>query len=943
MGKLKFNLCRLAAFLLCCVLLMAVPAWAVAAEKTQTKVVRVGWYEDVYNAIGEHGERRGYVYEYQQAVAAYTGWKYEYVRGGWHDLLKKMQSGEIDLLAGVSYTDERAQEMLFSELPMGQEKYYLYADLKNTDISASHLESLKGKRVALLPGSVQGSQLHAWDEAHGLDLQYVVSGGFEDAKKKFARREIDLVSSVETPEWVAAGMSAVAVTGGSDIYFAVNKQRPDLKADLDNAMRTLAYENPFFTNDLYKRYLSATSTVVLAPEEKEWLSGHGAIRVGWLKHDPGISDIDANDGRLIGVINDYIRFASDCFEQQKLRFELVAFDSQSEQLQALKDNKIDMIFHFSQNPYFAERNGLVLSATVLSANMVAITGRDYFVEDLANTVAVVRGDELIKGYISYNYPKWKVLEYTSAEEAEKAVRDSKADCLLADSGELYRYIADKRLRSIILTKPNNTSFAVGSGEVALLSILNKTLKTMPPSMLTASMSMYNHLLRKVTMTDFVKDNVWSVAMAVTAVFLAIVLTILAFLRKSKLAETEALKLNKKLQESQTALEEAVRRAESANMAKTDFLFNMSHDIRTPMNALLGYARLMKDELKDPKLLDYQDKMEQSGNLLLSIINNVLDMARIESGKMELDEQYSVAGDILNDICEVFKIEAEKKDIELVYEVRIEHKHILCDIIKVQEIFANLVSNAIKYTPSGGKIIVRSEELPPTREGRVRVKTEVIDTGIGMSKEYIPKLFDAFSRERNTTAGKVGGTGLGMAIVKKLVKMMGGTVSVESELGKGSRFTVVLEHKIADKAYYEHKAPAFNIIAAKEKIKDKHILLAEDNDLNAEIAEFILRKMGLVVERVENGAQCVARLASQPAGSYDLIFMDIQMPDMDGYEATRAIRNLPDKRKAEIPIVAMTANAFEEDRNNALKAGMNGHVAKPIDIEKVEKILFTLLQ
>ena len=943
MRRVKINLYRLAVFLLCFVLLAVAPVFALAAEKEQTKTVRVGWYEDVYNAIGEQGERRGYVYEYQQAVAAYTGWKYEYVRGGWQDLLRKMQAGELDLLAGVSYTDARAQQMLFSELPMGQEKYYLYADLKHTDISASNIESLKGKRVALLPGSVQGRMLQAWDEAHGLNLQYVVSGGFEDAKQKFANREIDLVSSVETPEWVAAGMSEVAVVGGSDIYFAINKNRPDLKTDLDNAMRTLAHENPFFTNDLYKRYLSAASTVVLSSDEKDWLAQHGVIRVGWLKHDAGVSDIDADSGKLIGVINDYIRLAADCFEGQKLNFELVAFDSQSGQLQALKDKKIDMIFHFSQNPYFAERNGLVLSNTVLSTTMVAVTGRDYFVEDIANTVAVEKGNELFKGYVSYNYPKWKIVEYESPEEVEKAVRDGKVDCLLTDSGELYRYIADKRLRSIFLTRSRNTAFAVNSGEIALLSILNKTLKTMPPSMLTASMSMYNHALRKVTMTDFVKDNLWGVGLTVTAVFLAILLTILAFLRKSRLAEAQAKKLNKELQESREALENALQRAESANSAKSSFLFNMSHDIRTPMNTLLGYARLMKEELTDPKLLDYQEKMEHSGKLLLSIINNVLDMARIESGKMELDENYSLAGDILNDICEVFKVEAEKKNIKLVHEIHVEHKHILCDVIKVQEIFANLVSNAIKYTPPGGKITVRSEELPSDKEGYMQLKTEVTDTGIGMSKEYLPKLFDAFSRERNTTVGKVVGTGLGMAIVKKMVEMLGGTISVASELGKGSTFTVILEHKIADEAYYEHKTPVLDLAIAKERIKDKHILLAEDNDLNAEIAVFILRKMGLVVERVEDGVQCVSKMESAPAGTYDLILMDIQMPNMDGYKATHAIRNFADSAKANIPIVAMTANAFEEDKQNAYAAGMNGHISKPIDVDKVQQVLITLLQ
>lgn len=377
-------------------------------------------------------------------------------------------------------------------------------------------------------------------------------------------------------------------------------------------------------------------------------------------------------------------------------------------------------------------------------------------------------------------------------------------------------------------------------------------------------------------------------------------------------------------------------AENANAAKSNFLFNMSHDIRTPMNAILGYNQLMKKEVMQPKLLHYLDKMEQSGNLLLSIINNVLDMARIESGKMELDENYNEVGKILSEICESFEIEARKKGVDFVYEKRVTHKHIICDVTKVQKIFINLISNAIKYTSAGGSVTVSVQEIPCEQEGFVRIKTQVSDTGIGMSKDYLPLLFDSFSRERNTTAGKIAGTGLGMAIVKELVERMGGTVRVESELGNGSQFTVILQHRIADKKYYEQNIESV-LADKKEILQGKHILLAEDNELNAEIAITLLEDIGLKIERVEDGIQCVSRLEQMPAGSYDLILMDIQMPQMDGYKATETIRSLRDKAKSGIPIVAMTANAFEEDRKMALDKGMNEHIAKPIDVEKVEEV------
>jgi len=388
----------------------------------------------------------------------------------------------------------------------------------------------------------------------------------------------------------------------------------------------------------------------------------------------------------------------------------------------------------------------------------------------------------------------------------------------------------------------------------------------------------------------------------------------------------------------------LKKAETASLAKTRFLNNMSHDIRTPMNAILGYAQLMKDELKGkdlPETSEHLKKLQQSGSLLLSIINNVLDMAQIESGKMEIDENYARIEDIRQTLFEIFEDEAKKKNLELHYTINIEHEHILTDITKVKEIFVNILSNAIKYTPSGGSVMLNIDELACDEPGYMIVRTSVSDTGIGMSRDYLTKIFDAFTRERNTTKSKITGSGLGMSIVKKYVDLLGGTIDVESELGKGSTFTVTLKHRIADESYYE-KTQTENSETCSEILEGKNILLAEDNDLNAEIAEVILERAGLKIERVEDGIQCVNRIMKMPAGTYDMILMDIQMPQMDGYKATRVIRRLPDKDKACIPIIAMTANAFEEDKRKAIAAGMNGHIAKPIQVDKLLSTLKTIL-
>ena len=922
MDKIKINIQKQICILLGLALFITALPVSVSAEEKSSKTVRVGWYEGTYNTTGQNGERSGYSYEYQQTVAAYTGWDYEYVTEDWSELLKMLENGEIDLLGGVSYTEERADSMLFSEQPMGEERYYLYADLSNTDISTSNLTTLNGKRIGMLEKSSATTQYCEWEQKHEIHTQHIVITSARDVHEKLAENQIDGVILNESPQWEQENLSAIVVVGGSDNYFVINKERSDLKEDLDNAMRRIEHDKPFYEDDLYKRYLSARSVETLTDEEKTWLDQHGAIRIGYLKSDAGISQTDTGNSEPVGIINDYIRYASDCLENQTLGFELKGFDSQEEQIQALKDNEIDMIFHMNQNPYEAEQNDLILSNTVFEVNVAVLTASDHFDETEENTVAISKGNLLSKWYISYNYPQWKICEYDSSQEVKKAVRNGEADCFIVKAGQTSKRLEDNKLHSAFLTKLSYSSFAVHRKNTLVLSVLNKTLNTLPVSQLSGAFSMYENTLQKVTLLDYIKDNFLAVSVVFLAVFLIILVMILYLLMKARKAQLQA---------------------ESANAAKSNFLFNMSHDIRTPMNALLGYNELMKRELTDPKLMDYQKKIEQSGNLLLSIINNVLDMARIENGKVELDENYVKIGDVLKEIYEVFDAEAEKKGIHLTMESQVVHEHILCDETKIKEIFLNLLSNAVKYTPSGGTVSVNIKELPCDREGYVRIQNEISDSGIGMSKEFLPSLFVAFARERNTTAGKVAGTGLGMPIIKKYIDMMNGTIDVESELGRGTRFTVVLPCKIADEVYYEQKPKRYSESKIKEIIQGKRILLAEDNDLNAEIAMTILEDMGFAVERVEDGIQCVDKIEQEPAGSYDLILMDIQMPNMDGYKATQAIRRLSDKDKSGIPIVAMTANAFEEDKRKALERGMNDHIAKPIAVDKVEKVMISILK
>ena len=914
-------------------------------DEKQPQTIRVGSFEDTFNYVDKNGVRRGYGYELMQALSGYTGWKFEYVKCDWSDCFDKLENGEIDIMGDISYTDERAQKMLFSDEPMGEEKYILYADLSDMDIGTSDFKSMDGKCVGVLMGTEPEIMLTEWENQNGVQTEHVNVNNNDDVKKKLANHEIDAFVSLEESIWSEQGISSVTTIGKSGIYFAINKERSDIKTELDRAMCQLEQNSPFFKADLYKKYFTLNYNQSLTGGEKSWVEEHGDIRIGFLNNDPAIFSRDEATEKLTGMLAEYTSYAKDCLGNQTLKFYIQDYDDYDEMLQALQDHEIDMIFYAGRNPDLAEKKGYTLTNTAWTYSLMAVTDEENFDEHNVYTVAVPKEKEALKQYIAFSYPQWKSVDYDSFEDAADMIANEEADCFLMGASQAMIYDNSQKFRSVPLTKTMEACFAVRGGEAPLLSILNKTIKAMPSDMLTSALAIYDSTADKVTFLDFIKDNM--LAFFVTAGFFAlgIIGIILVLLRKARKAESVAKLAANDTQKLNDKLEIALKKAEDASLAKTRFLNNMSHDIRTPMNAILGYAQLMEDELKGkelPETLEHLEKLQQSGNLLLSIINNVLDMARIESGRMEIDENYGRIENIRQTLFEIFDDEAKKKNLALHYTINVEHEHILTDTTMVKEIFVNILSNAIKYTPPGGSVRVNVDELPCDEPGYMITRTRVSDTGIGMSQEYLTNIFEAFTRERNTTKSKIAGTGLGMSIVKKYVELLGGTIDVESELGRGSTFTVTLKHRIADESYYVKKHVEESGISG-EILKGRNILLAEDNDLNAEIAEAILECAGLKIERVEDGIQCVNRIEKMPAGTYDMILMDIQMPKMNGYKATQAIRRLSDKDKACIPIVAMTANAFEEDKRDAIAAGMNGHIAKPIQVDKLLSMLAEIIR
>lgn len=924
---MRKSVCALLSLLL---LLSAVLPVKAAAETAPVKVVRVGSFEDTFNYCNEKGARKGYGYELLETLSGYTGWQFEYVTCDWSDCFEKLENGEIDIMGGISYTEDRAEEMLFSDEPMGEEKYYLYADLSRTNLSTSDYKTLNGKKVGVVMGTEPEVMLTEWEEKYGIKTQHVNISNNEDVKQKLANHEIDCFVSLEESYWAELGISTITRVGKSSIYYVLNKDRSDLKEELDNAMHALDEEAPFYTADLCKKYFSLDYKPILTGEEKAWLRKHGAIRMGFLTSDSGVSTYDPATGEITGTITDYIQFARDCLGNQELEFQLVGYDDKEAELNALKSGEIDMIFHFDQSPNLAEEYRLARTNTTWTANMMVVTNKQLFIENQVNRVAVPQNKISLTRYIAFYYPQWEIVDCDTQEDAIKLVKDGQADCFIIGVGSEAKYSKNHGFYSVPLPNPANSCFAVKSGNRSLLSILNKTLKAMPANMLTSSLAMHKSSARKVTLSEFIKDNFFRVLLVSSIAVAAILLTILMLLQKARKAEAAARKAANDTQELNAKLQVAVENAESANRAKSTFLFNMSHDIRTPMNAIIGYADLASRHLDDPaKLEKYMENIQVCGQNLLMLLNNVLDLARIENDKTEMEYSVSDVDKDFRNCIAMFRNQADSKGQTLMVTAHLLHPYVYVDIPHLTEVCTNLVSNAVKYTGACGTIYCDITQKPGEKEGWCDTVITVADNGIGMSQEFQKHIFEPFERERTSTVSKVEGSGIGMGIVKKLVGLMGGTVAVESKIGVGSTFTVTIPCRIASED--ESQAKRETSPSDQKCLCGTRILLTEDNDLNAEIATELLQEEGCTVDRAKDGVECVDMLEKAANGTYQMILMDIQMPVMNGYDAAKKIRRMDDPQKAGIPIIAMTANAFTEDKQAALDAGMNDHIAKPINM------------
>ncbi len=925
--------------ILCIVLILAlmVPAAAFAGndEKNEsentnslaTKVVRVGWFQsDLFqDGMSDDEPKSGYAYDYIRKLTDYTTWEYEYVYGEWAELYDMLCNGEIDFMAGMSKTDERENLMLFPTDAMEEDQYYLFKRADDTTMKSSDYSSFDGKKVGLLQNNRLSDFTKEWMERNDVNLEIVNYDSFDELEADFWAGKIDLQPRTIDGGSDESELSAVVYLGSEPSYLAVSKQKPELLDELNEAISDMNSVDPYVLQNMqYNNYGTAFMSTTLTDEEKEWLSEHPVIKVGYTPDYLPYCATD-EDGNATGLMTDVVEGIFDVLEIDTVpKIKYIEYASYKEVESALRSGEIDLGFPVTNDTWTLEKEDI-------SASSVVINDRGALFHKTSNTsgeykkIAIRESIISQTEYASLAYPDAELVTYTTVEECLNAVLDGEVDATIMDALRVELVTNQAKYDSLSYIELGNSTgkcLGVARGNKELLMIVNRGLKVLGSTYGYDRSYQYLTSFQSHTLLDFVKLHLISTAIGVGIIGLIMITLFLLYLRRQR----KNLAIQNELREQ----------AEKANAAKSAFLFNMSHDIRTPMNAVLGFNELMLQDIDNPdKLREYIGKIRISGEYLLGLINNVLEVARIDSGRATLDEE--IADMMSEDYYTVFENDVREKNLHVTRDIDIEHRYVYADAQKIREILLNILSNAIKYTPDGGSISLKLEEFDCEEDGFANYSCTISDTGIGMTEEFQKHIFDEFAREENSTHSGILGTGLGMSIVKKLVDIMGGTIMVESEPGKGSTFTVSMKLKVVDDpevALQESLEAEEDEANATVSLDDKRILVAEDNELNAEIAKAIIENLGAVVEIASDGIECIDMLVSHEAGYYDLILMDIQMPKLDGYAAARKIRGLEDADKAGIPIVAMTANAFDEDKKNAFDAGMNGHVAKPIDMAEL---------
>ncbi len=1055
-GISSFCLCTIS--LILAISMLIAPLYMVSAYAAEKKVVRVGYY--LHNNFQEGGPgevKSGYGYEYLQMLRNYTGWEYEYVyASSWDEQVAMLEKGEVDLILHAFQTEDRKETMLFSLEPMGREMNYLYTRVDHPELKAGSIETINDKTIGCMAGDFRYTIFTEWCEENDIDCTIRSYEDLTLMHEELLDGTIDAIigsdftSSSYAGEWVT-----IQRLGDEPIYIAVARGRQDLLDEVNAAQNEILTVNPYYPDEVRQKYQETSSTYLLklTDKQKAEIERRGTLKVGYCDGRRPIAYMDKETGQLQGILKDYL-------EAMKKNYGITCvtrvYEDDTSLLEALQKGEVDIIAPVGYEYSLAEQRGIAISNPLTKEVMIALYKGTQGTEtkEIMERVTVLKSSLTGEGYVEYFYPDAEIIYVNTLEEAVRLVETGEADSLVTRSSSLSvytkQYAKIRDLQILNLPNTNEINMAVRIDDVSLIPILNKGINLLSDADISYAMIAYSVASEEATWLTVIQDNPLTAAVVVVSLVLLIGLMFVAY--RLKIEERYAGKLK-------IAKEEA----EYANMAKSSFLTSMSHDIRTPMNAIVGMTTLATKHIDDREYVqNCLSKVSMASNHLLTLINDVLDINKIESGNLSLNiKVFSLADSIMN-LVNISRPQINEKNHH--FEIRIHGvstEHVFSDELRINQIFINLLSNAIKYTPAGGHITldIKAEKIKGVSD-RMLLRYIIEDDGVGMSKEFQNKMYEVFSMETDQ-ARQYGGSGVGLAICKNLIDLMGGTIQCESALGKGTKFTVTLDLPIADKLADHRMLPAMRLllvdddrifldtamdtlrdlgispdcvdsgekavelvtrmhkegrdypviiidwrmpemdgiettreirkivgpdvsiivissydltdvkVAALEagangfiskpffrstvydslsellgyerqvavsetahiNLKGLNILVAEDNEFNWEIAKEFLAISEITASRAENGQICLEMLSKSKDKEFDMVLMDIQMPEMNGYEAARAIRAHERADIRNIPIIAMTADAFSEDVAHCVEVGMNAHMAKPLSLEK----------
>ncbi len=1079
----------IAILLLSLLLIPLIPVGAITAEASGAKKIRVGYFafSGYHISDGETDRRSGYGYEFLQLVARFTDWEYEYegYDKSYSECLEMLKNGELDIVTSVSKTPEREELYLFSDKDIGTNSTIFTVKAGNDSVVKGDYSTYNGLKIGMLENNSKNEVFETFAKENSFDFIPEYRQTEAELSQALENGEVEgiVTGSLRSMgnEWLIESLSP------QPFYACVNKDNRELMDEINAAIDELDLSEPDWRNTLHDKYYSTDSSgnIIISPEERGWLDSLAASqnKLKILMNPDRAPYSYFEDGKACGILPAIFEKMTQSIE---IPYDFVPVRNRAEYYEERNSDNVDVVLDFNDDMYLAESSGYKLTDVYYTTTHTLIKKRD--LKGNPKKFAIQSyADNPFSDYLEkYVGDDTETKTYNSLDESVNAVKKGECDATITLSyvAEVYIWSDERGELTSELIGETSSAYAIGVNSSkcghTLLSILNKCVTGLDRSavstIVTEQVTKFRPDLNE-GLIYFLRRNPIYIVFIVTAVLLllfVIAMLVVRTLNQHKLQQkvTEA---TSKLQAQTEELSVALHAADAANRSKTTFLNNMSHDIRTPMNAIIGFTALATTHLDNKdRTLDYLTKISQASNHLLSLINDVLDMSRIESGKVHIETRPENLADILQGLRNIIQSDIHSKHLELFIDtIDITHEEVYCDKLRLNQILLNLTSNAIKFTKSGGSIFIKVTQKTSEKEGYGTYEFSVSDTGIGMSPEFTKSVFEPFTRERNSTVSGIQGTGLGMAITKNIVDIMGGTITVESEQGKGTEFVVRLELKFADSEPQQFALTELNglyalvvdddlvscqsvskmlrqigmhaewtvtgkeaIVRTKEAIELEHpfevyiidwsmpdmdgiatvkqiraiigddspiilmsaydwadieqearnagvtgfvskplfasdlhraleqslgktvstpepapkenkfvgkrILLVEDNELNREIAQDILTESGFEVETAENGKIACEIVGNSEAGHFDLVLMDIQMPIMDGYEASKRIRALENKALASIPIIAMTANAFEEDKANAFAAGMNGHLAKPINIEEMFALLERIL-